>query len=202
MADPSKTHKATPKRVREFRKRGDIALSRDLVSAASLAGGFIGLVTYAGASSQAMLDLTRATMIASGAGRDAGELRAAALHGFVVGAGPALVGAAVGALLAILPQLGWPPAVRPIGFSLAKLNPLGNLANIFGLAGMARRTGSALGKLVVIGAIVVIALRHHVVADNLEPQRLGEIAWALTRRAMWLALGVLAAFGAVDYFLA
>ena len=31
MADPQKTQKPTPKRIREFRKRGDIALSRDVV---------------------------------------------------------------------------------------------------------------------------------------------------------------------------
>ena len=40
-------HKATPKRVREFRKRGEIALSRDLVSAATLGGGVIALVATA-----------------------------------------------------------------------------------------------------------------------------------------------------------
>lgn len=202
VADPSKTQKATPKRVREFRKRGDIALSRDLVTAASLAGGFIGLVAYAGASSTAILDLTRQAMIASGAGGDAAELRAAAVHGFVVGAGPALIGAALGSLAAILPQLGWPPATKSIGFDLSKLSPFGNLMNVFGLAGMARRTGAALGKLVVIAAIVIMALRHNVVADNLEAPTLGAVAWSLVRRAMWLALGVLAAFGAIDYFLA
>ena len=207
VADPSKTQKATPKRVREFRKRGDIALSRDLVSAASLAGGFIGLMVYAGSSSTALIDLTRETMIASGSAGLSGaggasELRTAALHTFAVAAGPALIGAAAGSLLAILPQLGWPPAFRPIGFDLSKMNPLGNLMNIFGLAAMARRTGAALGKLLVIGAFVFFALRHNVVASNLEAGGLASVAWSLTRRAVWLALGVLGAFGALDYFLA
>jgi len=45
----NRTHKATPKRVKEFRKRGDIALSRDLVSAAPLAGGTIALIAGAAA---------------------------------------------------------------------------------------------------------------------------------------------------------
>ncbi|HEY0189991.1 MAG TPA: EscU/YscU/HrcU family type III secretion system export apparatus switch protein [Kofleriaceae bacterium] len=202
MADPSKTQKATPKRVREFRKRGDIALSRDLVSAGSLAGGFIGLVAYASTSSAALLDLTRSAMLAGGTVTDTGELRASALHTFAVGAAPALLGAAAGALLAMLPQLGWPPATKPIAFDLGKLDPFGNVMNIFGLAGMARRTGAALGKLVVIGAIVFFSLRKNLVASNLEAQRLGAVAWDLTRRAMWPALGVLGTFGAIDYFLA
>jgi flagellar biosynthetic protein FlhB len=202
VSDPSRTHKATPKRVREFRKRGDIALSRDLVSAATLSGGFIGLVTYAGASAGALIDLTRATMVASGSGGDTSELRAAAVHGFALAAGPALVGAAVGALAAILPQLGWPPAWKPIGFDLGKLSPFANLAGTFSPAGVVRRTGAALAKLILISAIVVLSLRNHVVTGMIEAGGLGAQAWGLIRRTMWFALGVLAVLGAVDYFLA
>jgi flagellar biosynthesis protein FlhB len=201
VSDPSKTQKATPKRVREFRKRGDIALSRDLVSAATLGGGFIGLIACGGPAFHALLDLTRTVANASGDG-DADGLSSVAVRSFLIAAGPALIGAAAGALLAILPQLGWPPAWKPIGFDLGRISPLANLMNTFGLAGMVRRSGAALGKLAVIGAIVILALRHHIVTGTLEVQRVGELAWSLTRRAVWLALGVLAVFGAVDYVLA
>jgi flagellar biosynthetic protein FlhB len=201
VADPQRTQKATPKRIREFRKRGDIALSRDVVSAATLTGGFIGLVAYAGAARGALLDLTRSAVLASD-GSAGAELASQAVHGFLIAAGPAMLGAAAGALIAMLGQLGWPPAFKLPGFDLGRLSPIKNLPGALSPAGMLRRTGSALAKLVVVGAIVVAALRHHVVAGELEASGLGALAFELVRRAMWLVLGALAATAAVDYFLA
>ncbi|HEX3765029.1 MAG TPA: EscU/YscU/HrcU family type III secretion system export apparatus switch protein [Kofleriaceae bacterium] len=201
MADPQRTHKATPKRIREFRKRGEIALSRDVVSAATLTGGFIGLVAYAGAARGALLDLARDAALATD-GTTAIDLAAEALHGFVIAAGPTMIGAAVGALIGIVPQLGWPPAFKLPGFDLGRLSPVANLPNTLSPAGMVRRTGSALAKLVVVGAIVWIALRHHVVSDGLEAPGLGALAFDLIRRAMWLVLGALGVIAAVDYVLA
>jgi flagellar biosynthetic protein FlhB len=201
VADPQKTHKATPKRVREFRKRGEIALSRDLVSAATLAGGFIGLVACSGMSRAALLDLTRAAAMASDGG-DAVGIPSIALHGFLVAAGPVMIGAAIGAAVAMLAQLGWPPAFKALAFDLGRISPHKNLPNTFSPSGMIRRSGAALAKLVLVGVIVTLALRHHVVAASLEAGSLGALAWSLVRRAMWLVLGVLAVLAAVDYFLA
>lgn len=201
MADPQRTHKATPKRVREFRKRGDIALSRDLVSAATLAGGFIGLVACAGMSRTALLDLTRQATMASD-GSDASGMAVAVVQAFLLAAGPAMLGAAIGALVAMVTQLGWPPAFKFPGFDLAKISPLANLMNVFSLGGMARRTGAAVAKMVLVGAIVVLALRHHVASHALEAAGLGAVAWQLIGRAMWLVLGALAVLAAFDYFLA
>jgi flagellar biosynthetic protein FlhB len=201
VADPQRTHKATPKRVREFRKRGEIALSRDLVSAATLGGGFIGLVAGGGMASTALLDLARTAAMASD-GRDVAEVAVTALHTFFLAAGPAMVGAAAGALLSMLAQMGWPPAFKSPGFDLGKLSPISNLMGTFSPAGMARRSAAAVAKLVLVGAIVVMALRHNVVTYNLEPGALGALAWSLVRRAMWFVLMVLGVLAAVDYFLA
>jgi flagellar biosynthetic protein FlhB len=201
VSDPQRTHKATPKRIREFRKRGEIALSRDVVSAATLTGGFIGLVAYAGGARGALLDLTRSAALASD-GSDAAGLASQAVHGFLIATGPAMVGAAVGALIAILAQLGWPPAFKLPGFDLGRMSPVKNLPNTLSPNGMLRRTGSAVTKLVLVGAIVVLALRHHVVTDGLEAPGLGALAFGLIRRAMWLVLAALGATAAVDYLLA
>jgi flagellar biosynthetic protein FlhB len=201
MADPQRTHKATPKRVREFRKRGEIALSRDVVSAATLAGGFIALVTCGGMASAALLDLTRRAALASDGG-DASGMPRAAVHGFLLAAGPAMIGAAIAALVAMLSQLGWPPAFKLPGFDLTKISPAANLINTFGLAGMARRTGAAVAKLVLVGAIVVLALRNNVISYALDAGSLGALAWSLVCKAMWLVLGVLGVLAAADYFLA
>jgi flagellar biosynthesis protein FlhB len=201
LADPQRTHKATPKRVREFRKRGEIALSRDLVSAATLTGGFIGLLTSSGAASAALLDLTRKAALASDGGETAG-MTAQALHSCFAAAGPAMAGAAAGALIAMLAQLGWPPAFKLPGFDLGKLSPLANLPNTFSPSGMARRTGAALAKVTLVGAIVFVALRHRVVTGMLDAGSLGALIWDLIRRAMWLVLLTLAVLAAVDFLLA
>jgi flagellar biosynthesis protein FlhB len=201
VADPQRTHKATPKRVREFRKRGDIALSRDVVSAATLAGGFIGMVVGAGMAGRSLLELTRgATLATDGSGT--AEIPALALRTFFVAAGPTMIGAAIGAVLSMVSQLGWPPAFKMPGFDLGKISPLHNLMNTFGLGGMARRSGAAIAKLVLVGAIVVMSLRHFVVTSSLEAAPLGDLAWSLVRRVMWLVLGALGLIAAVDYFLA
>jgi flagellar biosynthesis protein FlhB len=201
VADPQRTQKATPKRVRDFRKRGDIALSRDLVSVATLAGGFLALAACSGMAGTALLDLTRKAALASD-GLDASGMPSAALRGFLAATAPAMIGAAAGALVAILTQLGWPPAFKPPAFDLTRLSPATNLVNTFGPAGMVRRSGAAVAKLAVVGAIIGVALRHDMVTDLLEAPRLAGIAWSLARRLMWLVLGALAVIAAVDYFLA
>jgi flagellar biosynthetic protein FlhB len=201
VADSSRTQKATPKRLREFRKRGEIALSRDLVSTATLAGGFIALVACSGIAGRALLDLTRTAAMASDGGEAAG-MPSASLRGFLLAAGPAMIGAAAGALIAMLSQLGWPPAFKPPGFDLGRMSPIKNLPNTFAPMGMLRRSGAAVAKLVLVGAIVGMALRHHVVSHALEAGGLGTLGWGLVRRTMWLVVGVLAVLAAVDYFLA
>jgi flagellar biosynthetic protein FlhB len=201
VSDPQRSHKASPKRVREFRKRGDIALSRDVVSAATLTGGFIGLLVSAGTASTALLDLTRNAANASDGSTTAG-LNSQALHSFFAATGPAMIGAAVGAVIAMLAQLGWPPAFKLPGFDLSKMSPLANLPNAFGPAAMVRRTGAAVAKLVLVGAIVVLSLRSRVVISALDAGSLGALAWDLIRRSMWLVLGVLVLLGGVDFFLA
>jgi flagellar biosynthesis protein FlhB len=201
VADPQRTQKATPKRVREFRKRGEIALSRDMVSTATMAGGFIALVACSGMAASALLELTRKAAMASDGG-DAVGMPSATLHGFVLAAGPAMIGAAAGALIAMLSQLGWPPAFKTPSFDLAHISPIRNLPNTFGLAGMVRRSGAAVAKLALVGAIVAMALRHHVAGDGLEAGPLGAFAWGLVRRTMWLVLGVLGVLAAADYYLA
>jgi len=201
VADPQRTHKATPKRVREFRKRGDIALSRDLVSAATLTGGAIALIACSGAAAGALMDFTRDAAL-HGDGRDAGGMARGALHCFGVAAGPVLAGAGIASVVAILGQLGWPPAFKGIKLDLSRLSPLNNLKATFGPGAMARRSGAAFAKLVVVGAIVALALRGTIAMHSLEAGALGAVAWSAVARVLWLVLGTLAAIAAVDYWLA
>ncbi len=199
--DPNRTHQATPKRVQEFRKRGDIALSRELVGAAALLGAVIALLVTAGSAVGAITQFTQNVARAAD-GRDHGWVAGAALETFIAGAAPALIGAALFSTVAILAQLGWPPAFKGVSFDLAKLNPMTNLASAFGLAGMAKRTGSTVAKVVAIGGIVWVALAGGIIPHAIEAGALGSVAWTVVKRALLVVVSAIVTIAAVDYIMA
>jgi len=166
-----------------------------------MAGGVIALVMCASRAAVALLDLTRNAALATD-GRDTSWLPSASLETFFVCAGPVVIGAAVFALVAMFGQLGWPPAFKGIGFDFSRMNPIANLKQSFTPGAIARRTGSAIAKLVIVGLVVYLVLRHGVAANALPPGRLGAVAWSLVTRALWVVLALLVAIGGVDYWLA
>ncbi len=202
MADPQRTHKASPKRRQEYRKRGDIPLSRDVVSTAALLGGAIGLATCGATTFRTLAQLCRNAVTAMD-GTSTYDLPQAARAAFVSAVLPVVVGAAVAALIAIFGQLGWPPAWKGIGFDLGKLSPAKNLPQTFGFAAIARRTGTGLAKLVVVGAIVAGTLGGDaLVRHSLPPQALAALAGTIISRVLWSVTATLAGLAAIDYLLA
>lgn len=201
MADPQKQHKPSAKRVREFRKRGEIALSKDLLSAATLAGGVIALAFTASGSIQALIDFTRDATLATD-GRDTSFLPKAMLHAFTSSAVPVMIGAAVAAIITLLLQLGWPPAFKGLGFDLSKISPATNLPNIFGPGAVIKRTGAAVVKLVAVGAIAFLAVGNSLASHAFDVHALGGLAWSTISRALSYVLVALVVVGAVDYILA
>lgn len=199
--DTNRTHQATPKRIKDFRKRGDIALSRELVQAAALVGAVIALLATAGSAAIAITQFTRDVAIGAD-GRDPHWIATAALDTFIAGTAPALVGAAILSAIAILAQLGWPPAFKGVKFDLAKLSPVTNLMQAFGLAGMGKRTASTVAKLAVIGGIVTATLAGGIVPHAVEAAALGAVAWSVVKRALLIVVGAIVVIAAVDYFLA
>ena len=199
MADPQRTHAPTPKRVKEFRKRGEIALSRDLVSAATLAGGVIALIVTGHGVVTGLMGLTRDAANAAD-GRPVDTLPSDALWTFVHAVSPVMIGAAVAAFVTILMQLGWPPAFKSFGFDLTRMNPLKNLQSAFGLGGMIKRTASAMGKLAGVAIVVIVALRNDIITNELQPGSLLSMAGTLISRALLFVLGVLVALGVISYY--
>jgi flagellar biosynthesis protein FlhB len=187
--------------VKEFRKRGEIALSRDVVSVAAMAGGVIALIACAGAAGPALMGLARDAALA-GDGRGTAGLASSAIKCFTVIAVPVMVSAAVAALVAITVQLGFPPAFKKIGFDFSKLSPFTNVGQVFSLKTMARRSGAAVAKLVVVGAVVAVALHNDVLANMVEAGGISAAAWSVVSRVLWLVLGALVLVAAGDYFLA
>lgn len=176
-------------------------MSRDVVSTAALGGGVIALVACAGSAGTALLAFTRDAAIATD-GRDGAGLGSAALGCFSAGAAPVMIGATVAVAIAIAGQLGWPPAVKRVKLDLARLSPLTNLRQAFGLAGMARRSATALAKLAVVGLVVALAVRHGLANGELHAEGIAAIAWDVIVRALWLVVAALVGVAAIDYVLA
>nr|HEX4316681.1 EscU/YscU/HrcU family type III secretion system export apparatus switch protein [Kofleriaceae bacterium] len=201
MADPQRTHQASPRRVREFRKKGDIALSRDVVTAATFAGGTLALVATGGDVVTSLRELATAAAMAAD-GSSASELPALAMHAFTSAVAPVVAVAGIAALVAVAGQLGWPPAFRPIGFDLSRMSPIGNLQNAFGLGAMSKRAGMAFVKLAVVGAVVYIAMRGSLSNDAMDITTLAERVAHFVSRALLAVVATLVALAAVDYVLA
>jgi flagellar biosynthetic protein FlhB len=199
VSDPQRTHKATPKRIKDFRKRGEIALSRDVVSTATLAGGTIMLIATSGIAFGALRNFTRDA--ANATDGSSFDLAAGAFHTFITATAPALIGAGVAALLAILGQLGWPPAFKGISFDLSRISPFKNLPHTYAPGAMIRRTGIAIAKVSLIGLIVIVALRGGLAMNAMEAGSLVATAGHLIARVLGFVIGALVVLAAVDYYL-
>jgi flagellar biosynthesis protein FlhB len=201
VSDPSRTHEATPKRARDFRKRGEIALSREVVGAASLLGAVIALLAGSGQALSALTEFTRKAALAAD-GREASWVSSTAFDSFITVVGPPLGVAFLASIVAICLQLGWPPALKSVGFDLSKMSPMTNLASAFGLGAAAQRTGTTLAKIIVIGGVVTMALKAGLVPNAIEASELGMVAYRVIKSALLLVVGAIVGISAVDYWLA
>jgi len=201
VADAQRTAKPTPKRVREFRKRGEIALSRDVVSAATFAGGAIALLVCGATAFGAIRSFARNTALAAD-GMPTGDLAGFAMRTFLTAAMPVVIGAAIGAIAAMLGQLGWPPAFKSIKVDFSRISPLSNLKNIFSLDAIVRRSGGAIAKLAAVGAVVALALAATSRARPTSASSIAALASSAIARTLYLVIATLIAIGALDYVLA
>ncbi|MCE9573238.1 MAG: EscU/YscU/HrcU family type III secretion system export apparatus switch protein [Deltaproteobacteria bacterium] len=197
------TQKPTPKRQKEFRKRGEVAQSKDLTAVAMLGSGAIAAGLYAHRSGGALTDLAR-TAAAAADGKVSSDLAGAALHSFLVAAGPAVIGAAVGATVAGLAQLGWPPVLKAPSIDLSRLIPGQTLREAWSPRAAARRAGIAAAKITAVGLVVALIVRSEA-SRGLEVATPGAIAGRISAalgRVTLAALFALAALAAGDYLLA
>jgi len=201
VSDPQRTHAPTPKRVRDFRKRGDIALSRELVSGAALVAGGCTLVGCGAMTMMALCDLARHAAITAD-GRGSASLPGVAASTFLTAVGPVLVVSVIAAALTIMGQVGWPPAWKKIGFDLTRLNPVANLRLTFSPRAMGRKTLATIAKLIGAGAVVAIAIRPGLAVPAMGAGEVAEFAGRLAVRALFGVIAVLGILAVVDYVLA
>lgn len=132
----NRTEQPTPRRLREARRRGEVAVSRELTGGAALAGGLAVLVATAPDAARELARALRAglagAVAASGAGgaEVAGPALRAALWMVLRLSLPAASGALVAAALAAAIQTGpgvFPEALRP---RLERIDPLRGLRRL------------------------------------------------------------------------
>ena len=198
-----RTQQASPKRIREFRQRGEIATSRDLIAVATLGGGAIAGFAASGLSTTAFTSFTE-TALRTADGNVDSSLASAAATAFAQASTPAIVGALVACLAAALAQLGWPPAFRLPGFDVGRLFSPGAIAEAFSPKAAARRLFTASAKLAVVASVIatVIATEISHGLTVISPAQLGPRLLSAATRIGIAAAFSLAALACLDWVLA
>lgn len=139
MADSSKTEKATPKKRRDERKKGNIFFSNDAVSIVVLVACFFVIkLTGSWAVEQIFLFLQYCLTLASGEPPesftgDLGELFTEFLWAFVKSAGPVLATAVVAAVAATFFQTKLLVSGELLKPKFSRINPLQGFKRLFSL---------------------------------------------------------------------
>ncbi len=193
----------TPKRVQEFRDRGEVARSRDLTAAATLAGGAIAGLMWAPRSLGTLEDVVRSSF--GGLGRtSAGAALANAGAALISTALPVLIGGLGGCTLAMAAQLGFPlPLVAP-KFDFSRLLSPGSLGQLFSPKAAAGRVLTAIAKVAFVGfaAGLAIASSRELFAADGDARLVGPRLAGTIARLVVYAGGALALLAALDYVLA
>lgn len=163
MAKDDKTEKATPKKRNETRKRGEVAKSTEMNSAAVLAAGVIALMAFgpsfatglAGSMRVIWAQIANTSAVTSATGLH--SLFEIVLHVLESTVAPVAAICAVGGILANVVQVGFKPTLTPLKPNVKRLNPLTGAKNVFG-ARIGIETFKALAKVSVVGAVAAMTL--------------------------------------------
>ena len=159
MADSSKTEKATPKKRRDERKKGNIFFSNDAVSVVVLLASFFALYVTAGLMVNQLYRFLR-YCLGLAAGGDAGgevpgqlsELVVQVLLTFVTAAGPIMAVALVAGIAATLFQTKMLLSSEPLKPKFSRISPLQGIKRLFSL----RSIIEALKGLLKIGILLYL----------------------------------------------
>jgi flagellar biosynthesis protein FlhB len=202
-----KPHEATPRKLEEARKRGDLPRSSDLTATAAIAGllalalvpgGWV--LPRIGALGAVMLDqadpMSR-TLVAGGAAASGGVLAALAIAVAPVFLVPAAM--VLAALFALRGLVFAPEKLEP---KLSRISLVANAKQKFGPSGLFEFSKNAV-KLTLYGALLWLFLAFNL-SDLIATigQSPGQVSVVLFQMMLWflaLLLVVMAVIGAVDY---
>lgn len=204
-SDQEKTEQPTEKRLRESREKGEVPRSRDLSGAVVVLAGVAALIS---GGDSALLHARRIFALGLGYSREAllsDALPGRALHAAVR---EALGLFAPVALATLLAAVAAPLLLGGLNFSAQalqpkfdRLDPIKGLGKIFAMRGLVE-LGKALLKLLFIGAVLALLLRHwqgELQATGRGPVMAGiaQSIGLLGRAALWFG-SMLALIGGID----
>ncbi len=197
-----RTHEPTSKRVEDFRKRGEVAISRDLTIVCTVMGGAIVGAMYGQYSLEAITNHLRQSLAALD-GNGADQAIRATASAFVAGTLPVALGACGGYLLSIL-QLGFPLPFQWPKVDLAKPLLMKNIGQILSPKAAAGRLLMSLAKMMVVTIAAYVALESEFARFLAEPaldaRATGIRLVAALGRLLAIAGGALAVLAAIEYF--
>lgn len=202
-----RTEEATPRRLSEARRRGQVARSQDLASAVDLIGAMVLLVAFAGligANLGRMMERTLSLRtpgdpLSVDAIRDAaayagGQALRAALPVLLLMVLVAFLGQAI--------QVRWLLTLEPLKPKLTNLNPVTGLRRLFSRRNLVKTVVNT-GKLLVVAGVALAVMHRHkprlpgLVLMELPGTMLGT-ARMLLELIAWL-LAVMLVIGVIDY---
>ncbi len=163
MGDVERTEEATPRRREEARRKGQVARSQELSSAAVLLAGFLAISWYSSWVASNLSSFSRHIFAHLGKdeiGSQLGTLVGMAGWTYLRVLAPVLIGVVAVALASNLAQVGFLFSLEPLRPRLARVDPLSGLRRM--VSGMA--VGELLKALAKVGLIGFVLYR--VLADR------------------------------------
>jgi flagellar biosynthetic protein FlhB len=197
-----RTHEPTPKRVEDFRKKGELATSKDLTMVATVMGGAIVGAAFAQRSLGALGDHLRGTL----GGLDATTPMMAIQNtggAFVTAVMPVALGAVAGYLVSVV-QRGMPLSLKfPTPDFTKPFNPQ-NIVGIVSPKAAAGRLLKSLAKLIVVGLAAYVALEgefaRFIAEPVLDAHGTAHGLGAALRRLLMIAGFALAVLAVIEFF--
>ncbi len=167
--DSNKTERATPKRKEDARRQGQIAISRDVSTAAVLVGGIGLLAALLPVGLRSMTDMTRRGLTLTADASQLNRLTADGIHTLIVEAAtttlvivlPILLGVALCGAAASLAQTGFLWRANALQLDVARLSPLKGLKRLASLRSLMELVKGLL-KIAAITGVGLFIMRHDV----------------------------------------
>ena len=204
-----KTEKATPKRVKDARERGQVPSSRDLTVAAGTLAAAGALAAGGGLVIHRLTGAITETLSTFDV-RAHSEITAATLGPLVtmggtlvaLSVGPIALAAAAGSALTSLSSTGFNFSVKALQVKWERLSPSNGLQRL-----TPKRAGIDTLKALITCAVLGFIAWHtgrDLAADSIAlawgtPGAAGSRVWAVASRLLWQAAFALLAIGAIDY---
>ena len=206
----NKTEQATPKRKEDARRKGQLAISRDVSTAAILLGGIGMLAVMIPAGIQQMTEITRQGLTLSFPDGFRNGLSIEQVHTMIMQGGltvlaltlPILGGILLIGTSSMLAQTGFLWRADALQLDFGRINPWKGLTRLFSLRSVAELI-KGLIKITIVVGIGITVMRHDIVqVPGLTEFDMGTALHVTGRLSLKTALAVAGAIGvlaALDY---